>query len=68
MNRPLRSGLAGFGLAALFLIMLAPSADASSGRGSSDQLAVRQPPTSHVGAGATSTRAIQERNLAFKGP
>jgi hypothetical protein len=65
MNRPLRSGLAGFGLAALFLIMLAPSADASSGPGPSDQLAIRQPPDFHVGA--TSPRAIQERNLALKG-
>jgi hypothetical protein len=65
MNRPLRSGLAGFGLAALFLIMLAPTADASSGRGPSDQPAMSRPPTSLVGV--SSNRAIQERSVALNG-
>ena len=65
MNRPLRSGLAGFGLAALFLIMLAPTTDASTGRGPSDQLARRQPPTPH--ARATSIRVTQELGAALLG-
>jgi hypothetical protein len=43
MNRLPRAGLAGLGLAALFLIMLAPSANASGGRGRARTTAIRQP-------------------------
>jgi hypothetical protein len=55
MNRLPRAGLAGLGLAALFLIMLAPSANASTGCGRPRATGIRQPLPirSHPTSGST---------------
>lgn len=64
MNRHTRAGLAGLGLAALFLIMLAQNAAASCGRGGSESPAVRQPRTMRLLPGSEHRRPQSHEGLA----
>ena len=66
MNRLPRAGLAGLGLAALFLIMLAPSADASSVRSRLRTTRIRQPPVrrSHPRSGSGRNNGMMNQGNA----